>query len=237
MTSIRGDLQEDLIADDDEISKVPEELHQMFEDMSFDYSRTKTTTNLLYFSISLVSTIYIFLFVEYILFFNSGKFYFEFSLRFRSIYLIIFSGILMISLILFIFVNITGIYQYYKKYFYCTKSRLNYYGTITILNLLINGIFIISSILAMREVIPSNCRSNQNLCIAQYCNSTENIAFEFAQYYEFNFSDFNSCSTACTTLIHDKCESRTVFSYVNTILSSISFIINLILMKFVCLTK
>ena len=230
-------LREDLIEDEDHLESIPNELHQLFEDQTYKYFHSRQTKIFFYTCIALNSLDFVLLFIEYIILLKSNKYYYNLSLKSRIISMIIFFCISMLGLLLFILVNITGIYQHYKKYFYCTKSRLNYFGTMTLLLLLIDGALIVSNILAMRELLPSNCNDNEEICNFKYCLSTSDDSNQFAIDYHFNHLDKQECFKACALLINKSCRIFSPFSYIPVIFSSILFIFSLILIKIVCLTE
>lgn len=236
MSQIDENLRVDLIEEEDKEESVPDELHQIFEDQTYDYYHSKKTKIFFYICVALNGLDFIIFLVEYGLILNSGKYYYNLTLKSRIIAMIIFFGLSILGLLLYLFVNITAIYQYYKKYFYCTRSRLNYFGTMVILLLLINGALIVSNILVMREYLPDNCNDNEQTCVLKYCNISEE-SNQFSVDYDFNPSDKNACINACVSLINNKCRKFSSLSYVPVVFSSILFILSLVLIKIVCLTE
>lgn len=237
MSQINENLRVDLIEEEDREESVPDELHQMFEDQTYNYYHSKKTIIFFYICVALNGLDFILLLVEYGFLLCSGKYYYNLTLKSRIIAMIIFFNLSILGLFLYLFVNITAIYQHYKKYFYCTKSRLNYFGTMVILLILINGALIVSNILVMREFLQDNCDDNEKTCILKYCDNNSEYSNQFSIDYNFNSSDKNACINACYSLINEKCRRFTVLSYVPVVFSSILFIFSLILIKIVCLTE
>ncbi|OHT05188.1 hypothetical protein TRFO_27207 [Tritrichomonas foetus] len=230
------DLREELVVDgSDVVRSSPDELHQMFEDQTFNYYHSKKTTILFYITVALAAADFIILFVEYLIVFRSGKYYSQLSLKQSKIYIFVIISLACVGFMLFIFVNVTAIYQHYHKYFYCTKERLNYYGTMAILLLIIDAILIFGTIIPMREYLKKNCEDNVDLCISQFCGDSADSK-QFAIDYSFNVSDLNECRDACENLVENKCSRWTILSYVPVIVTSILLTLSIILTKFVCLT-